>query len=49
MFINVKNAHTVPECQEEFCVEVLEEADVESDECGKLAHWLQGGHNGDSF
>ena len=40
MFIDVKKAHLVPECREDVYVELPEEAEVESDECGKLVQWL---------
>ena len=42
MFKDVKKAHLLLECREEVYVEQPTEAGVESDECGRLVHWLYG-------
>ena len=42
LFIDVKKAHLVPVCSEDVYIELPVEAECESDECGKLKHWLYG-------
>ena len=42
LYINVKKAHLVPKCTQDVYVELLAEAEVEEDECGKLIYWLYG-------
>ena len=40
LFVDAKNAHLVPVCQEDVYIELPAEAECEADECGKLKHWL---------
>ena len=42
LHIDVKTAHLVPKCTQDECVELLAEAGVQEDECGKLIYWLYG-------
>jgi hypothetical protein len=40
--LDVKKAHLEPLCEQDVYVELPAEAEVASDECGKLVHWLYG-------
>lgn len=40
MYLDIKKAHLAPKCDKDVYVELPEEAGVQSDECGKLIHWL---------
>ena len=42
MVIDVTKAHLVLECRKEVYLELQEKAGVESDDCGKIAHWFHG-------
>ena len=42
LYIDVNKAHLVPKCTQDVYVELLAEAEVEEDECGKLIYWLHG-------
>ena len=42
MFLDMKKAHLAPLCEQDVYVELLGEAEVEDDECGKLIHWFYG-------
>ena len=39
MYLDVKKAHLEPLCEQDVYVELPAEAEVASDECGKLVHW----------
>ena len=39
---DVKKAHLVPKCTQDVYVELLAEAGVQEDECGKSIYWLHG-------
>ena len=42
MYLDVKNAHSAPLCEQDVYVELPLEAKVDDSECGKLIHWLYG-------
>eukprot|EP00973_Karenia_brevis_P090659 12403579-Karenia_brevis.AAC.1 len=42
MFIDVKKAHLNPRCEEDVCLELLEECTCPPGYCGKLRYWMYG-------